>query len=143
MEPIAIKSIKIVKKDFAFIVLKKKMRLSKNVYPIKVARATPKKPAIVTVLECGSFLRNLQTTIPRLHTVCRKAFNPPLKIWKEFCTLPADLPSTRKNGSPLVQFNKRRPFLVGLLTDIAETSLPAARFGKYLKTDRLFRRKRI
>ena len=119
------------------------MKLCKNVYPIKVARATSRKPAIVTVLESGPSLRNLQTTIPRLRAVCRKAFSPSLKLWKEFCTLPADLPSTRKTGSPLVQFNKRTPFLVGLLTDTANTSLPAATFGKYLKTNRLLRRKLI
>jgi hypothetical protein len=141
--PVAIKSIKIVKQDFAFIVLRKKVKWNKMAYPIEIASVWSRKPAFVTVRETGRYFRKLQTTVPLRSKVCKNVFDQ-FNIWKEFCTLPTGLPSTtRKNGSPLVQFKRRRPYLVGLLTDIAKTSLPVARFGKYVKTDQLLKGKWI
>ncbi|CAB4020427.1 AGAP007237-PB [Paramuricea clavata] len=134
---IAIKSIKKVNQDFSIIILPRKIH--KNAYFIGIARVVSTlRPTAVTVWGSGQFPDFVWTKVARRrNTVCKRKFNP-LNSRKEFCTLPAGLPAiTKRSGSPLVQYYLYQPYLVGLLTEVADSSSSGARFGKYVKVTHL------
>ena len=119
----------------------KQRKPSKTVFPIKISSSIfTKLSSYVTVQENNNKIRFVQTKIILSCTKRSQKSKKFEKIFKpfnkknEFCTLPAGFPSTTKYaGSPLVQYRKRRAYLVGLLTDLTSSSLAGASFGKYTK----------
>ena len=98
---------------------------------ITFAAAKPRGLGFVSVRSCISTSYLVRSDVSGSSKVCKNVFKvfDPLG---DICTLPASLPAGRR-GSPLVQYVRSIPYLVGILTGDAKSSSSKLRFGKYAK----------